>query len=539
MRKWAPLVAVCLGAFMLLVDVTIVNVALPDMARALHSSFSSLQWVLDIYALALAALLLAAGALADRLGRRRLYIVGLVVFAGASLACGLAPNVGILIAARAVQGVGAAAMFATTTALLSTTYSGADRGVAFGVWGAVNGGAAAAGPIIGGLLTEHVSWRAIFLVNLPIAAIAVVMALRVLRESRDARAARVDLPGVVTFTVAAAGVTYALIRGGSDGWTDGLTVALFVVAAVALVAFVLRESRTAAPLVDLALFRRPAFSGLMAGALLLQAAAFADLTYISLWLQSVRGMGPVGAGLATLPLAVTAFVVAGAFGSRLHALPPRIPIGGGLLLVGGGTLGLTAVSSGSSWAVLVPGLIVVGVGVGMSTPIVVSAALGMVPPRQAGMAGGAVNTFRQLGYALGIAVLGTVFTSRIAAVVASSGAANGSGAGARTAAALSAGRAEPLIAATPPAGRPALDQLAHTALAAGLDRIFLIAGCCGLVAAIVVFALVRPARSADDSPTDSPTDVAPASMPALPPAEPADGAGRSRGAVVGSGATEG
>ena len=216
MRKWWPLMAVCAGAFMLLVDVTIVNVALPDMARSLHTTFPDLQWVIDLYALVLGALVLTVGSIADRIGRRRVYLIGLVAFAASSLACGLAPNAAVLIAARGVQGVGAAAMFATTMALISHLYSGRDRGVAFGAWGAVNGAAAAAGPIIGGLLTAHFGWRWIFLVNLPVSVVAVALTLVVVTESRDPSPRRIDLAGMASFTVAAAALTYALIRG---DWT--------------------------------------------------------------------------------------------------------------------------------------------------------------------------------------------------------------------------------------------------------------------------------------------------------------------------------
>ena len=226
MKKWWPLVAVCAGTFMLLVDVTIVTVALPDMARELHTTFQDLQWVIDLYALVLAALVLTVGSVADRLGRRRVYLIGLVVFALSSLACGLAPDVGVLIAARGVQGLGAAAMFATTMALISSSYSGRERGVAFGVWGAVNGAAAAAGPIVGGLLATHFGWRWIFLVNLPVSVVAVGMTLLVVRESRDPHPSRVDVPGMVSFTVAAAALTYALIRG---AWGSGLTVAMLAI----------------------------------------------------------------------------------------------------------------------------------------------------------------------------------------------------------------------------------------------------------------------------------------------------------------------
>src|SRR6201999_935731 len=240
MRKWWPLGAVCAGTFMLLVDLTIVNVALPVMARELNTTFSDLQWVIDLYALVLGALVLTVGAVADRLGRRRVYLTGLVLFAASSLACGLAPNVGVLIAARGVQGIGAAAMFATTMALISNTYTGRERGMAFGIWGAVNGAASAVGPIIGGLLTANFGWRWIFLVHLPVSVFSVVLTLKVVTESRDPHPRRIDVPGMVSFTVAAAALTYALIRG---AWASTETIVLIAVAAAGLAAFVVAERR--------------------------------------------------------------------------------------------------------------------------------------------------------------------------------------------------------------------------------------------------------------------------------------------------------
>ena len=407
--KWTPLVTVCLGAFMLLVDVSIVNVALPKMTDELHSSFTSLQWVVDMYALVLASLLMVAGSLGDRFGHRRLYIGGLVVFALASLACGIAPNVGVLIAARGVQGVGGAGMFTGTTALLSAAYQGRDRGTAFGVWGAVNGGAAALGPILGGLLTEQFGWRAIFLVNLPVAAIAVYMSLRVLGDAPHRGQRRIDVPGAVSFTVCAAALTYGLIQSNTDGWGSATVLGFFALAVVAMIVFVVVELRASDPLLDLKLLRNPSFAGLMLSGMLLMAGAFAHLTYTSIWLQSVLGLSPIKAGLAVSPLALAAFVMAGFGGKHLGKYAPQWPIGIGLALIGVGTLMLTMVGGGSTWSALIPGLLVAGVGVGMCTPVLTSAAMSAVPHQRAGMAGGALNTFRQLGYALGIAVLGTVF----------------------------------------------------------------------------------------------------------------------------------
>lgn len=459
MRKWLPLTAICLGAFILLVDVTIVNVALPRMADDLHASFTSLQWVIDIYALALAALLLAVGSLADLFGHRRLYVAGLVVFAAASLACSLAPNAAVLITARAVQGVGGAAMFATSAALVAATYHGRDRGVAFGVWGAVNGAAAAAGPIAGGLLTEGLGWQAIFLVNLPIAVVAIALTLRVL-PAGGRGAGRLDVPGATAFTLAAAALTYALIRGGADDWDDRLTVASFVVAGLAAAGFVVVEGRAAHPMLDLALLRRPSFAGLLTGALLFQLAAFGGLVFVSLWLQNVLGLSPVRGGLALMPLAGTAFVVAGVAGRHMHRFAPGLPIGVGLLCIAAGSALLWLfVGADSGQSALFAGLAVVGVGVGLTTPVLVSAAVESVPPRQAGMAGGAVNTFRQLGMTLGIALFGAVFSARL--------------------------RAAPSVRA---------------GYAAGIDRVALWAAVAALVGAVVVLATVRRAGHAEPDP---------------------------------------
>ncbi|WP_405581321.1 MFS transporter [Streptomyces sp. NBC_01190] len=470
MRKWLPLVAICLGAFILLVDVTIVNVALPRMADDLHASFASLQWVIDIYALALAALLMVTGSLADLFGHRRLYALGLTVFALASLACALAPNAAVLITARAVQGVGGAAMFATSAALVSATYHGRDRGVAFGVWGAVNGAAAAAGPIVGGLLTEGFGWQAIFLVNLPIAVVAVALTLRVLPAPAPAArsGARLDLPGAAAFTLAAAALTYALIRGGEHGWGDALTVSAFVVAALAAVGFVVAEHRSSHPMLELALLRRPSFAGLLTGALLYQLAAFSGLVFVSLWLQNILHLSPVRGGLALMPLAGTAFVVAAVAGRHMHRFAPRVPIGGGLLFIAVGSLLIWAsVHAGSGQSALFAGLAISGVGVGLTTPVLVSAAIEAVPPHRAGMAGGAVNTFRQLGMTLGIALFGAVFTARLRHVTSTGG-------------------------------------TVHAAYAAGLDRIFLLAAIAGLVGALLVLTTVRrPTSPTPAAPTPS------------------------------------
>ncbi|WP_030607976.1 MFS transporter [Streptomyces fulvoviolaceus] len=485
MRTWGPLTAICLGTFMLLLDVTIVVVALPDMAGSLHASLSDLQWVVDGYALALAALLLGAGAAADILGRRRVHVAGVVLFAAASLLCGLASGPGTLVAARAVQGVGAAAMFATTLPLLGSVYQGRQRSAALGVWGAVSGGAAAVGPVLGGLLAEGPGWRWIFFVNLPVSVVAVWLTLRVVPESRGPRGMRVDWLGTVTFAGFAGGTTYAVVRAGEDGWTASGALASFGLAALALVCFVLVERRAAHPLLDLSLLRKPAFVGVMAGALAFNGVAFGVIAYTSIWMQTLLGMSPVRAGLTLLPLTGAAVVVAILGGRLLHGVPARLTIGGGLLLVGSGSFCQAVLDAGSGWTALAPGLVLVGVGTGLVSPAIAGAALAAMPPGRAGMAGGAVNTFRQLGYALGVAVCGTVLTSRMRDTLPQDAAHTLAGGGA---AAL----------------RGAFS--AHTlrsAFASGLNSAFVVMGVVGTIGAALVLGLVRKERAAGTGVTDS------------------------------------
>jgi EmrB/QacA subfamily drug resistance transporter len=506
-RKWLPLVAICTGTFMLLVDVTIVNVALPDMAADLTTTYGQLQWVVDVYALALAALVLGAGSLADLYGRRKVFLIGLVVFALASLACGLAPNAPLLIAARGIQGIGGAAMFATTIALINSSYEGRDRGTAFGVWGAVVGAAAAIGPILGGALTE-LTWRWIFFVNLPICVLAVALTLTAVREAKQPGAPHPDVPGIALFTLGAGGIVFGLVRAAADGWSTPAAWGPIAGGFAVLAVWVLVERRRAEPMLDLALFRSRSFSGIMLCALLLNGAAFSGTIYVSLWLQSILGLTPLQGGLVFIPLSLLSFAVAGAAGRRLQTMPPRVVLGGGLVLVGVASLLLALVNGGASWTILIPGLAVLGVGVGMANPVLASAALAAVPRERSGMASGAVNTARQLGFALGVAVLGSVFTTKAASVLAGGRVPDPSG----TASALVAGQAGRVIGAAPEQARAALAELLGGAYADGLRWVFLACGAAGIVGGLVVLALVNAA---------APSSGAPHGRPAGREAEPA------------------
>ena len=287
----------CLGTFMLLLDITIVNVALPDIQKALHSSFSDLQWIVDAYALTLAAFLLTAGSLADMYGRRLLWLIGLVVFTGASVLCGFAVSTLMLQLSRALQGVGGAIMFAVSLALLADAFRGKDRGTAFGAWGAVTGLAVAIGPLLGGVLTSGLSWRWIFFVNVPIGIAAAVISVMKVAESRAPRASRPDWPGFVLFTVALSSLVYGLIESNQRSFANGLVLGCFAAAAVLLVAFVVVARRSAHPMFDLTLFRLPAFSGGSVAAFGLSASIFSMILYLVLYLQDILGYSPLATGV--------------------------------------------------------------------------------------------------------------------------------------------------------------------------------------------------------------------------------------------------
>jgi EmrB/QacA subfamily drug resistance transporter len=501
MRRWSPLVAVCLGTFMLLVDVTIVNVALPDMARDLRTSFSALQWVVDGYALALAALLMGAGGLADRVGHRPAYVAGLAVFALASLACGLAPDPTVLIASRVAQGVGGAAMIATTFALLNGAYTGRDRGVAYGMWGAVSGASSAVGPLLGGPLTEFLSWRWIFFVNLPVSAAAIAMGVLVLRREPARRARRVDVVGVVVFSAAIGSLTFGMIRAGERGWDSPGSWSALCVGAALLLTFVVAETRITEPLLEPALLRDRVFSGALVAALLLNFAAYVSLTYSSIWTQSVLRLSPVTAGLVALPMSGAAFAVSASLGRVMHRLRPGRVIGGGILLVGAGDLlGFALVHAWAAWPALLPGFFVVGLGVGLAAPPMSSTGTAAVPPERGGMAGGALYTARQAGIAFGVALLGGVFTAGARRTLAdrhvgSPGSAAHDLAGARSA---------ELLRSVPAGSRPRVEEAVHAAAADGIAALLAVAGLAGVAGALVAFVMLRerpaPGPSAETRP---------------------------------------
>jgi EmrB/QacA subfamily drug resistance transporter len=409
-RKWWTLGAVCVATFMLLLDITVVNTALPKIQQDLGGSFSDLQWVIDAYALSLAALVLTAGSLADRLGRRRVFVAGLAIFSAASLLCALAPDPTFLNLARGLQGIGGAIMFAVSLALVAQEFPGGpERGMAMGIYGASIGVSVAVGPLVGGALTDGIGWQSVFLVNVPVGIATIAVTYWKLRESRDPHASRIDWGGVVTFSAALLVLVLALVRGNDEGWGSTLIVSLLAGAAVLMAAFVAIERRVAEPMLPLGLFRRGAFTGVQLAAFAVSASMFSLFLYLTLYLQNFLGYSAIDAGLRYLPITVGAFILAPISGMALAKVQARYLMAGGLGLTGVGLLLMGGLSLDSEWTALLLGFIVSGIGVGLLNPVIADVALSVVPKEKSGMAAGINDTFRQVGVAVGTAAWGAIF----------------------------------------------------------------------------------------------------------------------------------
>jgi EmrB/QacA subfamily drug resistance transporter len=409
--RWT-LVTLCAATYMLLLDITIVNVALPAIGRDFGGGLDSLQWTVDAYVLPMSALIVAFGTLADRVGRRRVFTTGLVLFTSASLACGMATNMVMLDVARGVQGVGGGALFATTLALIGQEFTGAARGRAIVAWGSTVGAAVASGPLVGGLLTEYVSWRWIFLVNVPIGVVATALTPRVVGEGTDTNGRRLDVPGLVTLSFGLAAVTTGLLRGSATNWHSDRSIVALAGGLVLLLAFAVLQRRPGA-MVDAGLYRNRAFVGVAVATVALGAGMFAMVLFLNIYLQNVLGFTPAGAGVRLLAFALPVFAVPIlARRSRVVMTGARV-LGSGLLLVSAG-LGLMAVCGATtSWWRLAPGFFVAGVGVGLANPAIAATALAVVPPQRSGLASGVSNACRIAGITLGIAALGGVLRAGI------------------------------------------------------------------------------------------------------------------------------
>lgn len=410
-NRWA-LVAVALATFMTYLDNNIVNVAIPDIQHELGLSTAGIEWVVSGYILTFAGLLLAGGRLADAFGRRRLFLVGLAVFTASSLFAGLAGGAAALIAARALQGIGAAAVTPTTLAIISATFTDPrERNAAVGVWGGVGALALAVGPVLGGALTQHVSWQWIFWINLPVGIATMALGAWAIRESREEEVRRMDLPGLGLSTLTLFTLTWALIEGHDRGWTSTGILGAFGVAAVAAVAFVVVESRVAQPMVDVSLFRRREFTGGIVALMLWAFGLFGIYFFTSLYLQGVLGFSPTEAGAAFVPMALlmaASAIVSDRVAARFGAYRST---GFGMLAMGAGIAATALLGQGASFLSLMPSFAVIGVGGGLTIPLTATV-LGVMPTSQAGVASAVFNASREVAGLLGITVIGAVLTSR-------------------------------------------------------------------------------------------------------------------------------
>jgi EmrB/QacA subfamily drug resistance transporter len=413
-RKWWTLGAVSFGLFMIMLDNTVVNVALPAIERDLGAGLSELEWIVSGYALTFAALMLTGGKLADLLGRRRVFVAGLAVFAGSSLACALAPSAGFLIGARIVQGAGAALMNPATLSIITATFPPRQRGTAIGIWAGVSAIALAIGPLVGGLLTEHVGWSSIFYLNVPIGLVAIAASVLLIDESRDTtEGQRPDLPGQVTSAVGLFALTYALIQANGYGWGSARIVAAFAIATAALVAFVLLERHQRAPMLDLHLFRNGTFAGANIVLLLVALAMFGVFFFLSLYMQNILGYSPVKAGAAFLPMTGLVILIAPLAGRLSDRLGSRWLLTGGMAIFAVQLLYFSRLGVHEGFWNLVPGMLLGGLGVPAVMAPASAAALSGVSVDRAGVGSAVLNSSRQLGGSIGVALMGAIMVHEI------------------------------------------------------------------------------------------------------------------------------
>jgi EmrB/QacA subfamily drug resistance transporter len=413
-RKWWTLAAVSFGLFMIMLDNTIVNVALPSIERSLHLKISELEWVVTGYALTFGALMLTGGKLADLLGRRLIFVVGLVIFTLSSLACGLAGSASVLIGARVIQGIGAALMNPATLSIITVTFPPRQRGTAIGIWAGVSALALAIGPLVGGLLTERINWNWIFYINVPIGALGILAAFAFIDESRDtSNEQRPDIPGLFTSALGLFALSYALIEANNYGWTSTRIITAFAVAVVSLVAFVLLELRQRLPMLELGLFRNRGFAGANGVMLLVGLAMFGVFFYVSLYVQQILGYSPVQAGASFLPWTVLIILIAPQAGRISDRIGPRPLVAGGMVLLAGSLLWFSHMGLNESFWGLLPGMLLGGLGMGLAMAPVTAAAMSSVRPDKAGVGSAVLNSMRQVGGSLGIAIMGAIVASGV------------------------------------------------------------------------------------------------------------------------------
>lgn len=487
--RWWTLGIVTLATSMLMIDLTSVNVALPDMRPDLKiSNVADLQWVLDAYSLTLGVFLLTAGSLADRFGRKQIFLQGFALFSVASLVCGLAWNVQSLDIARGVQGFGAAVLFAIGPALIAQEFQGKARGQALGIFAGGYGVAIAAGPLVGGALTEFINWRWIFLVNVPLGVFAVVAGVLRIRDPRDRQNHGNDWGGLIVFSAAMAMLIFAILRGNAEGWTSGLILGLFAASVVLLVVFVFMErSRGQRAMLDLSLFRIKSFDSLAAITVLLMGSALAAIFLEITFLENELGNRPWVTGVKLMPMSVVMMLIGGVAGSLTAKVSPRYLLGFGSLATGAGLFSVPVfLHNDSGWTALLTSFFLIGVGLGIFNPTRAAMAINLVEPGRAGMSNGVSETFQQVGVALGVAVFGAFYEARVADHFSGSAAGEHIGASAHTLGKAVAAGGSKLTGSFGPQAVKA----AHDASVSGMTESLAIGGGLLMVATVIGFTLV-------------------------------------------------
>jgi EmrB/QacA subfamily drug resistance transporter len=411
-RKWWTLAAMCFALFMIMLDNTVVNVALPSIQRDLHASLSGLEWTVNAYTLTFAVLLVTGGRLGDIFGRRRMFLFGVVAFATSSALIGFAPTQGLLVGGRALQGIGAAFMMPATLSIISDAFPPAERGRAIGMWAGVSALALAIGPVVGGFLTEYVSWRAIFFLNLPVAAAAVAVTLFATRESRDETIERsVDFPGMAAISVGLTGLILGLIESNQWGWGSSRIIGLFALSAIAFIAFVAIETRSKAPMVDFSFFKSRTFLGANLVAIVISFAMLAQFFFIALYMQNILHYGALDAGIRFLPSTLMIVVIAPIAGRLSDRIGPKPLMLAGLVLIALSLLLQSQIDDTSTYGTLLPAFVVLGVGIALTMSPMSTAAMNSVNIAKAGVASGILSMSRMVGGSLGVAVTGALFAN--------------------------------------------------------------------------------------------------------------------------------
>jgi EmrB/QacA subfamily drug resistance transporter len=500
-RKWWTLGAMCFALFMIMLDNTVVNVALPSIQRSLHASLSGLEWTVNAYTLSFAVLLVTGGRLGDIFGRRRMFLFGVVLFAASSAAIGLAPSAGWLVAGRAAQGVGAAFMMPGTLSIISNEFPPEERGRAIGTWAGVSALALALGPVVGGALTEYVSWRAIFYINVPVAIAAVAVTLFAAHESRDETIERrVDIPGIAALSTGLTALVLALVESNTWGWGSPQIIGLLAGSAVSLAAFVVIEQHVPVPMVQFEFFKSRSFLGANLIALIVSFAMLAMFFFTALYIQNILGYSPLEAGIRFLPSTLMIVLIAPISGRLSDRIGPRIPMTVGLTIVAFALYLQTGIKDGTGYGHLLPAFVLMGIGMALTMSPMSTAAMNAVEVTKAGVASGILSMNRMVGGTLGVALLGTIFQSVSKSRLTENLAHTPLPAGQRAALADQLGQGASSVHATNPAMRQTILHATHDAFIHGFTTAMIVSTSVAALGAVVAFTMIGRVRRPQPQP---------------------------------------